>query len=393
MATKLGNHLDFQSLQAQNMRFHNLTAHPTLTASQSGYVYFNTAGSAFWGWDGSTWHNLSVAEVTEVAWSLLTGVPSTFIPVTEAVEDIVGSMVTNTTEISFSYNDTTGNITATILTIDASKITQSTSYRFVTDTQIATWNSKASGDHNHTGTYEPANTNIQSHISNTTNPHSVEKSDVGLGNVLNVEQVPASNVGVANGVASLDSNGFIPTSQLPGTVDEILEYDDFGSLPGTGEASKIYVTKDDNLIYRWGGSVYTVISTTLALGETSTTAYRGDRGKTAYDHSQVTHAPSNAQKNSDITKVEIEAKLTGNITSHTHTATVSSFKETIGNGSSSSFTISHNLGTTDVMVSVYEVLDGSEIIASVSRATINSVTVSFGYIPTTNQYRVIVLQT
>ena len=56
----------------------------------------------------------------------------------------------------------------------------------------------------------------------------------------------------------------------------------------------------------------------LVLGETSTTAYRGDRGKTAYNHSQAAHAPSNAQKNSDITKAEIEAKLTGNITSHTH---------------------------------------------------------------------------
>lgn len=39
---------------------------------------------------------------------------------------------------------------------------------------------------------------------------------------------------------------------------------------------------------------------------------------TAYTHSQSAHAPVNAQKNSDITKAEIEAKLTGNITSHTH---------------------------------------------------------------------------
>ena len=38
----------------------------------------------------------------------------------------------------------------------------------------------------------------------------------------------------------------------------------------------------------------------------------------AYTHSQSTHAPSNAQKNSDITKAEIEAKLTGEITSHSH---------------------------------------------------------------------------
>jgi hypothetical protein len=56
----------------------------------------------------------------------------------------------------------------------------------------------------------------------------------------------------------------------------------------------------------------------LSLGETSGTAYRGDRGKTAYDHSQSSHAPANAQKNSDITKTEIESKLTGEISTHSH---------------------------------------------------------------------------
>ena len=56
----------------------------------------------------------------------------------------------------------------------------------------------------------------------------------------------------------------------------------------------------------------------LALGTTSTTAFRGDYGNTAYTHSQSAHAPSNAQKNSDITKVEIESKLTGDISTHTH---------------------------------------------------------------------------
>lgn len=66
----------------------------------------------------------------------------------------------------------------------------------------------------------------------------------------------------------------------------------------------------------------------LSLGETSTTAYRGDRGATAYNHSQSTHAPTNAQKNSDITKTEIEAKLTGAITTHTHSiAQISDFPE------------------------------------------------------------------
>lgn len=66
----------------------------------------------------------------------------------------------------------------------------------------------------------------------------------------------------------------------------------------------------------------------LNLGETSTTAYRGDRGAIAYNHSQSTHAPIDAQKNSDITKAEIEAKLTGTVTTHTHsTAQISDFPE------------------------------------------------------------------
>ena len=43
----------------------------------------------------------------------------------------------------------------------------------------------ATGDHAHTGVYEPANANIQSHISSTSNPHSVTKTQVGLGNVDN----------------------------------------------------------------------------------------------------------------------------------------------------------------------------------------------------------------
>ena len=59
-------------------------------------------------------------------------------------------------------------------------------------------------------------------------------------------------------------------------------------------------------------------SFTPTLGTTSTTAFRGDYGNAAYNHSQSTHAPTNAQKNSDITKAEIEAKLTGGITTHNH---------------------------------------------------------------------------
>lgn len=90
--------------------------------------------------------------------------------------------------------------------------------------------------------------------------------------------------GAANGVAELDANGKVLTSQLPSFVDDVIEAENFAVLPNEGETGKIYVTLDDNKTYRWSGSTYVEISASLALGETDSTAYRGDRGKIAYDH-------------------------------------------------------------------------------------------------------------
>ena len=149
--------------------------------------------------------------------------------------------------------------------------------------------------------------------------------------------IDASEKGVAGGVAELDANGFVPSSQLPSYVDDVLEFDtksvaslrewvpggiyavgdlvkvttgavvkgyvcivatskatfdpeewrDATEFPAEGENGKIYIAKDTNITYRWGGSVYVAIGSDLALGETENTAYRGDRGKAAYDHSQA----------------------------------------------------------------------------------------------------------
>ena len=103
--------------------------------------------------------------------------------------------------------------------------------------------------------------------------------------------------GAASGLAELDSSGKVPSAQLPSYVDDVLEYANQSSFPATGESGKIYIAQDTNKTYRWSGSTYIEISSSLALGETSSTAYRGDRGKIAYDHSQTAHAPSNAQAN------------------------------------------------------------------------------------------------
>lgn len=91
-------------------------------------------------------------------------------------------------------------------------------------------------------------------------------------------------------------DGKVPASQLPSYVDDVLEYANTGAFPATGESGKIYVALDTNKTYRWSGSSYVEISASLALGETSSTAYRGDLGKTAYDHSQNTGNPHGTTK-------------------------------------------------------------------------------------------------
>ena len=94
--------------------------------------------------------------------------------------------------------------------------------------------------------------------------------------------------------------GVIDAKNLPSFVDDVIEgyyssskfYKTRGSdgvyaTEITGESGKIYVNLNDNKTYRWSGSAFVVISETIALGETSTTAYQGDRGKVAYDHASA----------------------------------------------------------------------------------------------------------
>lgn len=120
------------------------------------------------------------------------------------------------------------------------------------------------------------------------------------------------NKGAANGVAGLDSTGKVPSTQLPSYVDDVIDLINFVSsnptsgmtignkyyntnskkiftatstsagVESTPEAGKIYINIATNKTYRWSGSTMAEISTSLALGTTSTTAGRGDWVNTLY---------------------------------------------------------------------------------------------------------------
>jgi hypothetical protein len=166
----------------------------------------------------------------------------------------------------------------------------------------------------------------------------LDKSAVGLSNVDNTSDAnkPISSatqtalnakvdtvlVGAINGVASLDGTGRVPSTQLPSYVDDVLEFANLAAFPVTGETGKIYVALDTNLTYRWSGTAYVNIAPSLALGETSSTAYRGDRGKTAFDHSQIIAGNPHGTTKADVglSNVDNTSDLNKPISTATQTA-------------------------------------------------------------------------
>lgn len=148
----------------------------------------------------------------------------------------------------------------------------------------------------------------------------ISPTNIGLGNVTNHAQVKRTEMGVANGVATLGTDGKVPSGQLPSYVDDVLEYENKASLPTKGETGKIYVAKDTNLTYRWSGSAYVEISASLALGETSSTAYAGDKGKTlatrltTVEEKATTNTSNISSVGTRVTNIENGTKAAGKAT-------------------------------------------------------------------------------
>lgn len=124
------------------------------------------------------------------------------------------------------------------------------------------------------------------------------------------------------------SGDYNDLSNLPdlSIYDSFDQYADLASFPATGDADVVYVAQDTGYLYRWTGSTYAQMSVELALGETASTAYRGDRGKTAFDHTSLTNNPHNVTKTqvglSNVPNTDATAR-----SSHTGTQTASTISD------------------------------------------------------------------
>ena len=93
----------------------------------------------------------------------------------------------------------------------------------------------------------------------------------------------ASAIGVANGLATLDDSGLVPSSQLPSYVDDVLEFDSKDKFPANGEDGKIYVDKSDNKTYRYTGSGYLWINSAVATADEAVKAHKDADGNVITD--------------------------------------------------------------------------------------------------------------
>ena len=154
--------------------------------------------------------------------------------------------------------------------------------------KISEIETSVSGKANATHTHIIADvTNLQTTLDGkaaASHEHSADNITSGTLSIDRIPNIPDTKI---DGMSATKLTGTVPQANLPSYVDDVIEVDNYAALPPTGEAGKIYVDKETNKTYRWGGSAYVEISASLALGDTSATAFRGDYGKVAYDHAQA----------------------------------------------------------------------------------------------------------
>ena len=182
--------------------------------------------------------------------------------------------------------------------------------RYYTETEIDTkLAAKANSSHTHT----------KSQI--TDFPTSMPASDVYAW--AKASSKPTYSMGEVTG--SLDASrlsGTIAAANLPSYVDDVLEYESLSKFPSAGESGKIYTALDTNKIYRWSGSAYVVISDTVALGTTHSTAGYGDESRAAYNHSTVKSGNPHGVTKSDVGLGNVENKSSATIRSELTKANV-----------------------------------------------------------------------
>lgn len=425
--------IDLTKNEIQNAVFQNLTTAPS--SPVKGQFYFNSSSNTLYVYDGTAWKDALSQGV--INYNNLTNIPiinagsstvstpgiyrtttatTTFSGVYKAVEH-QGALViydgTHAIEIygtDIKYHGPTASsevidIISSINSLGSNKVTKNPAITGATKTKI-TYDSKglvtagadlaASDIPDLSSTYIPQT--AKGAASGVAPLNSSSKIDSTYIPDLSSTYLLANKKGAANGVAELDSNGLVPESQLPSYVDDVIDLlaltntapstcakgdkyfnttsnkiftatatNTWGSTGKTPETGVIYVNLADNSTYRWSGSAMVKISNPLDIATLS-----------------------EAQAGTNDTKVMTPLKVKQALAwQYVGLLQNYSYKETIGNGTSTRVTLHHNFSTHNVMVAVYENNEPyQQVYPDIYMPSPREVTLEFSTAPTTNQYKV-----
>ena len=364
--------IDLAKNELQNAAIQNLATAPSAPAN--GQVYFNTSDNTMYFYDGTIW------------------------------QDMLGGVN--------SVNTKTG-----VVTLDPDDLDDTaTINKFVVANDLVNLGNLSgvnSGDEVQATETEPGIAEVATQTE--TNSGTSDTQFITPLKLENSSQLAAkqdiSEKGVANGYASLDGSGLVPASQLPSYVEDVIEFADLASFPATGETGKIYVALDTNYIYRWSGSTYIEISADSGAPVTSVNGKIGivvinpdDLDDTATANKFVTATDitnlgnlsginsGDEPDSSTTTKGIIELATSAEVITGTDTEravtpatlaaalaslTTSKYVESslvIGSAAGVQ-TITHNLNTRAVLVSIYDTTTFEEYELDVVHATVNTITV------------------
>jgi hypothetical protein len=198
----------------------------------------------------------------DTAWSIISTVTA------EDIQDVVGGIVANSSNISMSYDDSLNKISSDLI-----------------DTTVT------AGAYGLAGSVPSITVDAKGRLTAASNVSiAITASQVTDFSAAADARISAQKA-QPSGLATLDATGKVPAAQLPSFVDDVLEFSNLASFPVSGENGVIYVAIDSNKTYRWSGSTYIEISpsaVTSVFGRSGVvSAQSGD-----YSATQVSNTPA-----------------------------------------------------------------------------------------------------